>query len=102
MKEAHGEHCGVSYNINAKTRKLEPKSVVNVLLIDLTSKTFKPDGGSEISYYEHKNFGAKCSDQLAEKLAEKYHATEPIFEKILKAKSDETKTNKKLSKDFSE
>jgi hypothetical protein len=102
LLRAHGEKCGVSYSVNTRLRKLDPRTKINVLLIDLTCKSFSKDG-SVVQYYDSRNFAAKSSDQLAIKLSEKYAASEPIFDRIRLAQTTEiVKADKKLIADFAD
>jgi hypothetical protein len=60
-------------------------------------KSFKNAEGETIQYYDARNFPARSNDALAQVVEKKYH-DEPIFERIIKEKTDD----KKLVEDYTE
>jgi hypothetical protein len=75
-----GSNCGVSFGLNSK-RKLQNKSIINILHIDLTLKTYVKNGSS-IQYFDVKNSKSDDSDKLAKALVLKYHDKEPVFKRL--------------------
>jgi hypothetical protein len=93
LRQKLGDSYGISYTVS-RDRVLKPDATVNVLCINLFSKTFEKDG-EEIKYFESKNFPGAKSDKLAQALIAKYHESEPIFERINPAKKSDPEAQDK-------